>query len=470
MQNKVFRQLIQKGKNTSFGRDHAFAGIKSHQDFKRNVPVRDYESLRAYIGRARLGEKNVLWPGRPLYFAMTSGTTSGGKYIPITRDSIPNHINSTRIALLNYINRTGKTGFLDGNYIFLSGSPRLKSESGIPAGRLSGIVNHHVPGYLRKRQLPSWKVNCMENWERKLDAIVDETINRNMSLISGIPPWVEMYFERLLEKSGRSVILDLFPGFSLFVYGGVNFEPYEQKFRELIGGEIDLLEIFPASEGFFAFQDQYPSEGLMLISDSGIFYEFIPLDTFFDDKPERVTLAGVKTGVNYVMILNTNAGMWGYNIGDTVRFISRDPYRITVTGRVSQFISAFGEHVIAEEAESAVNEASGNTGAKINEFTVAPLVDNPNGKPCHEWFIEFSEMPSSVDDFSHELDLLMCRKNSYYNDLVKGKIIQPLTIRVMPPGSFAKYMSSIGKLGGQNKVPHLRNDRKVADILLTYLK
>jgi len=467
LQEKVFRQLIKKGSRTLFGSDHSFGRIKSYHQFTKHVPVRDYESLRIYIDRVIAGEKNILWPGRPVYFAMTSGTTSGSKCIPITRDSIPNHINSMRIALFNYINSTGKTGFLNGKYIFLSGSPRLENLNGIPAGRLSGIVNHHIPGYLRIKQLPTWGVNCIGDWERKLDAIVDQTIDRSMSLISGIPPWVKMYFERLLERSGKPSILSLFPEFSLFVYGGVNFRPYERKFRKLIGGEVDSLEIFPASEGFFALQDQFPGNGLLLIPDSGIFYEFIPLDKFHDSEPERIPLEGVLTGVNYVMILNTNAGLWGYNIGDTVRFISKDPYLVAVTGRVSEYTSAFGEHVIAGEAESAMAEACRKTGAGITEFTVAPLVDNPDGKPCHEWFIEFSEHPPDLEVFSRELDLLMRKKNSYYDDLVKGNIIQPLIVRVLSAGSFARYMNSIGKLGGQNKVPRLRNDRNLADILIS---
>ena len=469
LQEKVFRQLIRKARKTVFGSDHSFGSIKSFDQFRKQVPVRDYESLRSYIDRIRAGEENILWPGKPVYFAMTSGTTSGSKSIPITRDSIPNHINSMRIALFNYISSTGRTGFLGGKYIFLSGSPLLENINGIPAGRLSGIVNHHVPGYLRKKQLPTWEVNCIGDWDKKLDAIVDQTIDRNMSLISGIPPWVEMYFERLLDRSGKPDILSLFPELSLFVYGGVNFMPYENKFRRLIGGEVDSLEIFPASEGFLAFQDQFPGNGLLLIPDSGIFYEFIPLDEFHASEPERIPLEGVRTGVNYVMILNTSAGLWGYNIGDTVRFISKDPYLVKVTGRVSEYTSAFGEHIIAGEAESAMAETCRKTGAGITEFTVAPLVDNPDGKPCHEWFIEFSELPPDLEVFSWELDLLMRKKNSYYDDLVKGKIIQPLIIRVLPAGCFARYMNSIGKLGGQNKVPRLRNNREMVDNLISSL-
>jgi hypothetical protein len=470
LQLKEFEKLLEKGRRTSFGHEHSLDKTSSYERFKKLVPVRDYEGLRHYIGRIRLGEKDVLWPGKPIYFAKTSGTTSGGKYIPITRDSMPNHINSTRLALLNYIHVSGKSGFLEGKYIFLSGSPELERDNEIPSGRLSGIVNHHVPDYLQRNQLPSWKTNCLDDWSEKIDAIVEETINQKMSLISGIPPWVEMYFERLLRRSGKPNICELFPEFSLFIYGGVNFQPYEHKFRKLLGRDVDTLEIFPASEGFIAFQDEFPGNGLVLIPDAGIFYEFIPVSEFHNGNLERICLADVQTGINYLMIMNTNAGLWGYNIGDTVRFLSKDPYRITITGRVNQFISAFGEHVIAEEVESAVNLACNETGARINEFTVAPLVDNPEGKPCHEWFIEFGKIPSSLEHFRIELDNQLCERNSYYRDLIRGDVIQPLIIRVMPESSFSRYMSSIGKLGGQNKVPHLLNDRGMAEVLLNYLR
>lgn len=470
MQDKIFWQLLEKGKNTRFGRDHSIRSIADYEGFRSKIPVSDYESLMPYIDRMRQGERDVLWPGRPKYYVKTSGTTSGPKYVPLTSDSIPNHIDSARNALLNYIVSTGKTGFLEGNYIFLSGSPELDDENGVPTGRLSGIVNHHVPFYIRKKQLPSWKVNCLEDWEVKLDGIVDETVSRNMSLISGIPPWVEMYFERLLARSGKSTIMELFPDFGLYIHGGMNFQPYEQKFKRLIGGDVDLLETFPASEGFFAFQDEFPSKGLLLIPDSGIFYEFIPLEAFNNGKFGRIPLEGIETGINYLMVITTNAGFWGYNTGDTVSFTSRDPYRLVVTGRVTQFTSAFGEHVIAAEVESAIDEACRITGAAITEFTVAPLVDNPDGLPCHEWFIEFSKNPASLEKFRTELDRLMREKNVNYRDLVNWKVLQPLIVRIMPENSFAKYMKSIGKLGSQNKVPHLKNDRSMAGVLNGYLQ
>lgn len=466
LQQKVFDSLLASARHTVFGKDHHFDQIDGYEAFKNNVPIRDYEALKPYIERILKGEQDVLWPGQPIYMSKTSGTTSGAKYIPITSASIPNHINSARYALLMYILKTGRTDFLKGRMIFVSGSPELDTGGLIPTGRLSGIVHHHVPGYINRRKLPGFATNIIPDWEKKLDAIVRETVNHNMSLISGIPPWVEMYFERLLAHSGAATIGELFPGFSLFVYGGVNFEPYKKKFDALIGKEIPSLETFPASEGFIAFQDAWPSEGLLLIPDAGIFYEFIPADLFYGEDPPRLPLSEVRTGINYVMILNTNAGLWGYNIGDTVRFVSTAPYRFVPTGRLSQFTSAFGEHVIAREAEEAMSEAAKGCGAIVSEFTLAPLVDNPAGMPCHQWFVEFKKRPDDLQQFAARLDEALQGRNPYYKDLVAGRILQPALVEPVPAGTFKSYMKSIGKLGGQNKVPHLSNDRKIADWII----
>lgn len=469
LQQKVFENLLANGRKTVFGTDHNFDQVTDYKTFSEKVPIRDYEALKPYIERIIEGEENVLWPGLPIYMTKTSGTTSGAKYIPITKASIPNHINSARFALLMYVLKTGRTDFLKGKMIFVSGSPELDTSGLIPTGRLSGIVHHHVPGYLNRRKLPTFSTNIIANWEKKLGAIVSETIDQNMSLISGIPPWVEMYFERLLEQSDKKTISELFPGFSLFVYGGVNFEPYSKKFNSLMGKEIPSLETFPASEGFIAFQDEWPSEGLLLIPDAGIFYEFIPADAFYDENPPRIPLSEVEKGVNYAMILNTNAGLWGYSIGDTVRFVSTEPYRFIPTGRLSQFTSAFGEHVIAREAEDAMSEAVKECGALVTEFTLAPLVDNPGGLPCHQWFVEFENKPADLKKFAASLDQALQNRNPYYKDLITGRILQPAMVEPVPSGTFNKYMNSIGKLGGQNKLPHLSNDRIIADWITDHI-
>jgi hypothetical protein len=463
-QDKTLKELLKKGAGSEFGKDHHLSEVNDYQSYTQAVPIRDYEKFSPYIAKIKEGKANILWPGKPLYLAKTSGTTSGAKYIPISNDSISNHINTARNALLSYIATTGKADFASGNMIFLSGSPTLDRIGGIPTGRLSGIVNHHIPGYLRSNQLPSFETNCIEDWETKLDKIVEETINKDMSLISGIPPWVQMYFDRLHEKTGKK-IGDLFPHFEVMVHGGVNFTPYKSKLLDSIGRKIDTIETFPASEGFFAFQDTREEEGLLLNTDSGIFFEFIPAGEIFNDNPTRLSLHEVKLGENYALIVNNNAGLWGYNIGDTVKFTSLNPYRVVVTGRIKHFISAFGEHVIGEEVEYSLMKVAEEMNAKIVEFTVAPMVAADAGKSYHEWFVEFEELPHDLTEFAEKVDQRMRSKNIYYDDLIRGNILRPLVIRPLNKNAFIDYMRSQGKLGGQNKVPRLSNDRKIASEL-----
>ncbi|MDA9328027.1 GH3 auxin-responsive promoter family protein [Flavobacteriaceae bacterium] len=468
-QQKIFKELIKKAKHTAFGKDHNFDKIKSYSEFKKQVKVTDYEGLRSYVDRIIAGEKNVLWKGKPLYFAKTSGTTSGAKYIPITKESMPTHIKAAKEALLFYIAEKNDASFVDGKMIFLQGSPVLEALNGIKLGRLSGIVAHYVPQYLLKNRLPSWETNCIEDWDTKVTAIVEETVNEDMSVISGIPSWVQMYFEKLIDKTGKK-ISEIFPNFNFFIYGGVNFEPYKNKFEALIGKKIDYIELYPASEGFIAYQDSQKEQGMLLQLNSGIFYEFIPANEFFNENPTRISVEDVQLGVNYVIILNTNAGLWGYNIGDTVEFTSLLPYRIKVTGRIKHFISAFGEHVIGKEVEKALNDAIKGTNTNVSEFTVAPQVNPPEGLPYHEWFIEFENEEENSNELASKIDASMQIQNIYYSDLIKGKILQPLIIRKVKKGGFHQYMKSIGKFGGQNKIPQLSDNRKIADVLQGFLK
>ncbi len=461
-QDMVLKSLLKTGKSTEFGKDHRLESVAQHAEFAQAVPIRDYEAFRPYIDKIKEGKHNILWKGLPIYFAKTSGTTSGVKYIPITKESIPNHINTARNALLSYMAETGNTSFADGKLIFLSGSPVLDRIGNIPTGRLSGIVNHHIPSYLRTNQLPSYETNCIEDWETKLDKVVEETIHQDMTLISGIPPWMQMYFDRLGERSGKK-IKDLFPNLSVLVHGGVNFEPYRGRLFESLGQPLHTIETFPASEGFFAFQDSQAEEGLLLNTSSGIYFEFVPAGEIFHEKPTRLSLHDVKVGENYALIVNTNAGLWGYNIGDTVKFVSVNPYRLVVTGRIKHFISAFGEHVIAEEVEQSLLKAAKEENLRITEFTVAPMIDGGKGKSYHEWFIEFEKEPDNLPAFALKIDSNLRTKNIYYDDLITGNILQPLKITPVRKNGFIDYMKSIGKLGGQNKVPRLSNDRKIAD-------
>ena len=469
-QQDTLQMLLNEAKNTAFGKDHGFSGIRSYEDFKKAVPVRDYEDLRPYIDRVVAGEKDVLWKGQPQYFAKTSGTTSGVKYIPISKESMPEHVKAARNALLTYIHETGNADFVNGKMIFLQGSPVLQKKNGINIGRLSGIVAHLVPRYLQKNRLPSYETNCIEDWEEKVDAIVEETYQEDMTLISGIPPWVQMYFDKLANKSGGKEIKDIFKNFSLFVYGGVNYEPYRAKIEASIGKKIDTIETYPASEGFIAYQDTQADKSLLLLANAGMFYEFIAAEDFYNESPLRVSLADVELDKNYALILNTNAGLWGYSIGDTVKFVSKNPYKILVTGRIKHFISAFGEHVIGEEVEHALMTVANKEGVGITEFTVAPQVATPQGElPYHEWFVEFSTPPADPAAFAKKVDKVLQEKNIYYFDLIEGKILQPLVIRSLKKDAFVDYMRGQGKLGGQNKVPRLSNDRKIADELRSFI-
>ena len=463
-QSKTLKNLINNGKNTLFGQQHFFKEIKGYDDFKDSIPIRDYEKFKIYIDRIMKGESDVIWPGKPVYFSKTSGTTSGIKNIPIFKNAIKTHINSARDSILQYILNSGDTSFIKGKQIFIQGSPLLKTKKGIKIGRLSGIVAHHVPFYMKSSRMPSWNVNCIEDWEEKINAIVDETMNQNMTLISGIPPWVQMYFEKIIEKSGQKVG-NVFENFSLFIYGGVSFKPYKKIFDELIGRKVNSIQVYPASEGFFAFQDQMDNESMLLILNNHIYYEFIETKDLSAGNNNYIPLSEVKVGKNYALIISTSSGLWRYNIGDTIQFTEIKPFRIIVTGRIKHFISAFGEHVIAKEVETAIREASSKLKSRIREFTVAPQVAPEVGLPFHEWFIEFEQINDNLEEIECIIDNIMQRQNIYYKDLIQGKILSPLRITKIKKGGFNNYMKSIGKLGGQNKVPHLSNDRKIVNQL-----
>jgi hypothetical protein len=465
-QEKIFQSIIRNAVNTKFAKDHAFSNIKQHKDYIKQVPIRDYEGLKSYVELIQQGNDNVLWKGKPKYFAKTSGTTSGVKYIPISKESMPYHMSCARNALLNYVSIAGQEKIFDGKMIFLSGSPEMDLVAGVATGRLSGIVNHEIPAWVKPNQVPDYATNCIEPWEKKLEKIVEITAKQDMRLISGIPPWVQMYFEQLLDYTGKSCVKDIFPKFNMFVYGGVNYEPYRNKLDELIGEKIHTLETYPASEGFIAFQDRVENDGLLLQADAGIYYEFVPLSEIFVESPTRLELADVEIGKDYAVIVTSNAGLWAYNLGDTVRFVSLSPYRLVVSGRIKHFISAFGEHVISKEVETAIIETCKEFRTKIVEFTVAPNVNPEDSSlPYHEWFIEFDQAPESLDHFAESLDKWMCKQNIYYLDLIDGNILVPLKIRLMQRNAFRSYMEGEGKLGGQNKVPRLSNDRKIADKL-----
>lgn len=468
-QEKLLLNLVNTAKNTKFGKDHNFETINTHLDYKKAVSIQDYEDLKPYIDQVREGDKDILWPKKPSYFAKTSGTTSGAKYIPITKDSLPYHIKAARNALLNYIVNSKNADFVNGKMIFLQGSPVLEEENGIKMGRLSGIVAHYVPSYLQKNRMPSWDTNCIAQWEEKVDAIVEETMNENLTVIGGIPPWILMYFEKLQERTKKK-IGEIFPNLQLIVTGGVNYEPYREKMNHYLGKKVDVIQTYPASEGFIAYQDQLGKEDLLLLLNHGIFYEFVPVEEFGKPDAKRLNIGEVELDTNYAVILTTNAGLWSYSIGDTVKFTSLEPYRIVVTGRIKHYTSAFGEHVIAQEVENALKNTLEKYKATVSEFHIAPQVNPTNGLPYHEWFIEFKELPEDLEKFKNVLDQQVQSQNPYYFDLIDGKVLRPLEITFIQDNGFNLYMKSQGKLGGQFKLPRLANDRNIADGLLPYIK
>lgn len=463
-QEKLLLEMVKTAEKTLFGLAHQFSEIKSVQDFQNQVPVSDYEDLKPFIEKIKHGDRNILWPEKPEYFAKTSGTTSGTKYIPLTKEGMEFQVKGAQSALFHYINKKNNADFVNGKMIFLQGSPDLEDINGIKTGRLSGIVAHHIPNYLQKNRLPSWETNMIDDWETKVDKIVEETEHENMTLISGIPPWLIMYFEKLNAKHGKK-ITQIFPKLQLIVTGGVNYEPYREKMEKLLGGKVDIIQTFPASEGFFAFQDDYEKEGLLLLTNHGIFYEFIPLELYGKPNAPRLTLKDIELNKDYAMILTTNSGLWAYSIGDVVRFISKNPHRILVSGRTKHFTSAFGEHVIAFEVEEAMKATVEKFPAQITEFHLAPQVTVSEGLPYHEWFIEFEKEPENLEDFAKTLDEEMRQRNTYYNDLIMGNILRPLVISKLKKNAFLEYAKSEGKLGGQNKIPRLANDRKIAEFL-----
>lgn len=470
IQTHTFQTLIQKARHTVFGKNHHFHLIKSYRDFQQAIPVRDYELSRPWLDRIYHGESDITWPGKPLYLAKTSGTTSGTKYIPITRDSIKNQIGGARDTLMMYMAETGNANFLDGKMMFLSGSPEIEhNDYGIKTGRLSGIVNHFVPAYLQRNRVPSYETNIIEDWETKVKTIVSQVSQQDLRLISGIPPWVQMLFEELENQTGKQP-LEAWPNLSLFVQGGVDFQPYQPIFDKYFQGKVDIAELYPASEGFFAIQETQHDNGLLLMPDYGVFYEFIPLEEYGNPQPTRLTLGEVEIDKQYALIISTNSGLWAYDIGDTVKFTSVNPWKIRVSGRVKHFISAFGEHVISEEVNAAIMEASQITGAAFQEFTVAPLLSHEKGASAHEWLIEFVHPPDNFERFTIVLDESLRKKNAYYNDLREGNILRMAQVKRLKINACRDYMKSIGKLGGQNKFPRLSNNRDIADVLYTLLE
>ncbi|MDC0189260.1 GH3 auxin-responsive promoter family protein [Flavobacteriales bacterium] len=463
-QKTIFKHILSNGHGSKFTQDFGITRGSTYDHFVRRVPLMVYEDFKKYIDLISFGKKNVLTKGRPSYFAITSGTTSGTKYIPLTREMMNMQTKATKELLLLYAYQRGYYNISGAGMMFVQGTPKLNYFNKVPYGKLSGIAAHHVPFYLKKNRFPSMKTNCIQPWDKKIKMIVKETLNKDLRILGGIPPWVMTYFKEVLSETGANKIKEVFPNLQLYIHGGTSFQSYQKSFFDLCG-QVDTLEVYPASEGFFAYQDSIEDKSLTLLTNHGVFYEFVRLGDFNkSSNPDRISLEGVELNVDYVMVVSTIAGLWSYNTGDTIRFVSKNPYKIMFSGRASQFCSAFGEHVIEKEVQVALNEALRVCGGGVLEFTVAPRVSSKNSR--HDWFIEFSSAPKNLGVFKELLCKEMGKQNLYYRDLVESGVIETIGLYVVKNGGFAAYMKSIGKFGGQNKCPHLSNNRNVADFLI----
>lgn len=451
-QTKFLHQILAKNQNTLFGKEYYFGQIADYSQYQKRIPIRSYEEFLPYIEKVKLGEKQVLTTSDPAYLLMTSGTTAGSKYIPITKTGIKHQIDAALKVLCFQAVNSGSAEFMDSKMIFLQGSPALDYSLNIPTGRLSGVVYHHVPKFFQRNKLPSYEANIIEDWQTKLDAIVDETYREDISILGGIPPWCLQYFEKLLEKSNSINLKSLFPNLAMYIHGGLDFSNYKDKVSKLLGENVSCLQTFPASEGFFALQDRMESDDMLLLLNQGVFYEF---RTFGDNANNVLTINDVSLHKRYELIITNNSGLYRYAMGDLIEFTYLRPYRIKVVGRTSQFISAFGEHVIAYEVEKAMERASASLELKIEDYYVSADVEQKQ----YIWQVEFANSidKARIIEFQNRLDVELAILNKYYHHLIAGKIINSCAIHEVDAGFFSRHREKLGKLGGQNKVVRLGN-------------
>lgn len=467
-QETLMRSFVETAKHTAFGKDHGFDEISTYEDFKERVPLRNYEQLLPYIERIKAGEKDILWKGRPVFLGKTSGTTSKTKFIPVTKDSLKNHIGGGQYAPLNYAYHNKKLAFLKGKSLFFSDGHFFEDINGIKAAPISTIGNSCVPWWYRWLRLPSDEINAIPDYKERIGAMIDLAESNDIRIIVAMPVWLLVFLRSLKEKTGKE-FNQLFPNFQLLILSGMDYEPFLPEIKKYINMPFDVFETYPSTEGLLAYQDVLNERGMQLILNNGIFFEFVPVNEVFNENPKRVSLKDVEPGVNYALVLNTNAGLWGYINGDTVRFKSVFPHRIEITGRIAQYISAFGEHVTVEETEKSIAETAAEFGVTIVEYTVAPNIKDDGNLPYHEWFIEFGKAPADLSAFSASLDKKICARNFSYKDVVTHKAIEPLKITLVPEGGFEKFLKVAGKTGLQQKVPHARNDYQFAGQLKSAL-
>jgi len=463
-QEKFLKTWIHKNRKTAFGKDHNFDKIETYRDFTTFVPIRNYEEYLPYIERIKQGDHKVLSTEAPIYLLMTSGTTAGSKYIPISKTGVKHQIEGAMMALCFYAVHKKSAEFMKYKMIFLQGSPELEDTFVIPSGRLSGVVYHHVPKFFRRNKLPSYKINTIPNWQEKIDKIVDETWREDISILGGIPPWCIQYFEKLLQYTGNTQLKNLYPHLEMYIYGGLDFSSYRDLTQRLLGEGIACLQTYPASEGFFAVQDSLVVADMLLLLDQGNYYEFKPFND--PEEAEVAVLKDVKLGVRYELIVTNNSGLYRYAIGDLVEFTTLHPFRIRVVGRTSQYISAFGEHVIAYEIEKTMENALSKFGLSIVDYYVYPDIEEKR----YEWLIEFDKTLHNDDllAIARFLDTELAHLNKYYAHLINGQIINNSLIVPIRKGTFKGFRESIGKEGGQNKVVRISNNDTFAKMLFSY--
>ena len=474
VQQEVFFKLIETASRTTWGIQYAYDSISSIKDFKERVPISTYDDIKPYIARLREGEQNLLWPSEIKWFAKSSGTTSDkSKYIPVSNESLEDcHFRGGKDVIAFYTRERPENAILKGKGLTLGGSAEVNKFSNKSFyGDLSAVLIENLPFWAQFIRTPAAEIALIPDFEEKIEKIIDHTLQENVTSIAGVPSWNLVLLRAILEHTGKSNILEVWPNLELFTHGGISFAPYREQYQKLIPSDtMTYLETYNASEGFFGIQDDLDSDDMLLMLDLGIFYEFIPMDRFHEKQPPTLTVGEVEKGVNYAMVISTNGGLWRYLIGDTVVFTSLYPHKIKISGRTKFYINAFGEEVIEDNAEKALMEACNRTGAVVKEYTAGPLFMSVESKGAHQWMIEFETPPADLDRFRDVLDHSLCSLNSDYEaKRYKNITLEAPKIKALEPGVFYKWMQKRGKLGGQNKIPRLANDRKYLDELTDIL-
>ncbi len=474
IQNEQLLGLLNNAKRTEWGKEHKFSDISSVTDFQQAVPLQTYEEIKPFVERLRAGEKDLLWPGEVKWFAKSSGTTSDkSKFIPVTKEALEDcHLRGPKDVFALYIKNYPDTKVLKGKTLTLGGSHRINNFSNNSYyGDLSAILIENVPFWTEFIRIPPPEIALIEEFEEKIEKIIETSLDQNVTSFAGVPSWYLVMIKRILEKTGKNNLLEVWPNLEVFTHGGVNFDPYREQYKKLIpSDQMHYMETYNASEGFFGIQDNPHRDDMLLMLDYGVYYEFIPMKEWDNDNPRVLTLEEVELNENYALVISTNAGLWRYIIGDTIKFTCKFPYKFRITGRTKHFINAFGEELIIDNAEKALQIACSHTHAVINEYTAGPIFIGENQKGAHQWIIEFEKEPDDLEHFTTILDYSLQTLNSDYEaKRHKNITLEKLHLVVAPKGTFYQWMKNRGKTGGQNKIPRLSNDRKYLDELLKML-